>query len=145
MRRPLKYLLFLFFINTSGFSQALDPVQPRADIIAHSPEVEAMAKYGVLPMTLYTGLPQISVPVFEIKASGLILPFSLSFSYNGFKPTESASWCGLGWSLQGGGSIAKIIKGQPDGTLNSGNNYDDFTLRSTAPLLLETPTFLLGK
>ena len=112
--------------SDTGTTSDTDPVQPRADLIPHSPEVEAMVKYGVLPVTMYTGMPQISVPVFEIKASGLTIPFSLSYNYNGFKPTEAASWCGLGWSLQGGGSIARIIKGMPDGYLNSGYNYDDF-------------------
>src|ERR1041384_1531902 len=73
----------------SAFSgEALDPVQPRADIIAHSPEVEAMTKYGVLPVTLYTGLPQINVPLFELKPPSLSIPFSLSYNYNGFKPSE---------------------------------------------------------
>ncbi|HEY8934244.1 MAG TPA: hypothetical protein VIM65_03455 [Cyclobacteriaceae bacterium] len=127
MKRRLGFLPFLIFIYASGFSQSLlDPVQPRADIIAHSPEAEAMTKYGVLPLTLYTGLPQISVPVFQINVSGLSLPFSLSFNYNGFKPTETASWCGFGWSFQGAGSISKIIKGQIDGTRGTGKNYDDF-------------------
>jgi len=138
MKRPFIYLFLIVFAHSTVFSQTevarsspsdgsgLDPIQPRADIIPHSPEVEAMAKYGVLPVTQYTGMPQITVPIFDIKASGLTIPFALSYNYNGFKPMESASWCGLGWSVQGGGSIAKIIKGQPDGTRNTGNNYDDF-------------------
>ncbi|HEY9005387.1 MAG TPA: hypothetical protein VIM75_04590 [Ohtaekwangia sp.] len=111
--------------NAPPEDTGMDPLKARADIIPHSPEVEAMAKYGVLPVTQYTGMPQISVPIFELKASGLTIPFALSYNYNGFKPLETATWCGLGWNLQGGGSIVKIIKGQLDDTRNPGSNYDD--------------------
>lgn len=98
----------------------------RSDIIPHSPEAEALGKYGVLPVTLYSGMPSISVPVFDLKTPGLDLPFSLSYNYNGYKPNEVASWVGLGWSLQGGGVITRIVNNQVDESMGTGGHYDDF-------------------
>ncbi|RYZ69164.1 MAG: hypothetical protein EOP09_08200, partial [Proteobacteria bacterium] len=75
--------------------------QVRNDILALSPEAEAIGKYGLLPVSLHTGIPNISIPLHEIKTPNLSLSFSLNYHYNGYRPTEAASWAGLGWSVQG--------------------------------------------
>jgi hypothetical protein len=96
----------------------------RMDIIPHSPEVESLGKYGVMPVKLYTGLPEISIPLFEIKTPSISVPFSLQYNYNGCKPNEIATSVGLGWNLSGGGVITRIIKGKLDDTMNSNGKYD---------------------
>jgi YD repeat-containing protein len=106
--------------------QSVDMVNLRTDIIPHSPEAEALGKYSVLPVTLYSGMPSISVPIFEIKSSSLDLPFSLTYNNNGYKPNEIASWTGLGWTLEGGGVITRIVKDQVDESMAGGAHYDDF-------------------
>ena len=98
----------------------------RTDIIPHSPEAEAMGKYGVLPVTLYSGLPSITVPIYDLKTPNLDLPFSLSYNYNGYKPNEIPTWAGIGWSVQGGGSIIRIVKGQVDESMGTNGHYDDY-------------------
>jgi len=118
--------ILIISMSLISTGQDLDLAKLRKDIVAHSPEAEAMAKYGVLPVTLYTGIPQISVPIYEIKTPSLSLPFSLSYNYNGCKPSEIASWVGLGWAIQGGGVITRSVKGQVDESMSSGHHYDDF-------------------
>ena len=104
----------------------------RMDIIPHSPEVESLGKYGVMPVKLYTGMPEINIPLFEIKTPSITAPFSLQYNYNGCKPNDIASCVGLGWSLSGGGIITRIIKGKLDDTMNSNGKYDHYC--SLAPL-----------
>lgn len=112
--------------NSNPTGQDLQLAQLRKDIIPHSPEAEAMAKYDVLPVTLYSGMPNISVPIGDIKTPRLSVSFSLSYNFNGYKPNESASWAGLGWSVQGGGVITRMVKGQVDEYMTPAHHYDDY-------------------
>src|SRR2546429_9186524 len=83
-------------------------------LIPPSPEVASLGKYGILPVTLYSGQPSVSVPITEIKSAKLSLSLTMSYNYNGYRPGEEASWVGLGWSLQAGGMITRVIKGEID-------------------------------
>jgi len=127
-----------------GQAGATDPstalVNLRTDIIPHSPEAEALGKYGVIPVTLYSGLPNVSIPIYEIKTPSLDLPFSLGYNSNGYKPNEIASYVGMGWSVQGGGSITRIVKDQVDESLTSGryDNYINNTLVSWSQPFLQS-------
>ena len=75
-------------------------------------------------MSTYTGIPNISVPIYNIKYRDLTLPISLSYHAGGIKIEEEASWVGLGWSLNAGGVISRTIRGKNDLAL-----VDGFTSR----------------
>jgi len=109
-----------------GAGQDLALAQLRKDIVAHSPEAEAMAKYDVLPVNFYTGMPTITIPLYELKTPSLTLPFALSYNYNGYRPNEMATWAGLGWSVQGGGVITRMVKGQVDENMTANYRYDAY-------------------
>ncbi|MDP2042698.1 hypothetical protein [Algoriphagus sp.] len=79
-----------------------------------SPNVASMEKYGDYNVNLYTGLPEISIPLFEITSGSLSLPITLNYHASGFKYTDQASWVGLGWSVQAGGQISRSFQGKPD-------------------------------
>jgi hypothetical protein len=122
-----KLLVCIFsFVGITVHSQGLELAKLRTDIVPHSPEAEAIAKYGVLPVNLYTGMAQISVPIYEIKTPSLTLPFSFSYSNNGCKPNEKSSYVGMGWSVQGGGVITRAVRGLIDETAGTGRHYDDY-------------------
>jgi hypothetical protein len=79
-----------------------------------TPNAAAMQKYGELPVNLATGLPEISVPIFNVKQGDLSLPISLQYHAGGHKLGEKASWVGWGWSLNAGGGINRRVMGMPD-------------------------------
>lgn len=101
-------------------------------MISPSPNAASFATYGLIPVTLYSGIPSISLPVYTLKVGSLAMPITLDYDYNGFKPKEDASWTGLGWNLTAGGSITRIIQGQVDGSLNPGYNYGEYDLVDSA-------------
>lgn len=123
-------LFFLIFTGSIVLGQTPTPLGTRQinNMLPHSPEAEAMANYTALPVSLYTGMPELSVPVFVIKGKSLTVPITLSYHYNGFRPSEMASAAGLGWNVQGGGVISRIVKGRVDHEdfHVSGFDYDDF-------------------
>jgi hypothetical protein len=79
-----------------------------------SPEAAALGKYGNVPVSMYTGVPNISVPLYEIAVGGFKLPISLSYHAGGNKVDDVASWVGTGWSLQAGGVINRQQRGVYD-------------------------------
>ena len=67
-----------------------------------------------MPVGSYTGIPKIEVPLFNISVRDLTLPVSLSYHAGGFRVADEASWVGLGWTLNAGGSISRTIKDKDD-------------------------------
>ena len=53
-----------------------------------SPTAASLGKFGDIPVSLYTGTPNISVPLFEVKGRTISLPISLSYHGSGVKVEE---------------------------------------------------------
>jgi Family of unknown function (DUF5977) len=83
-------------------------------IISPAPEAAELGKYGNVPISLFTGTPSISIPLFDLKGKDLSLPVSLSYNASGYKPEEQSTWVGSGWSLNAGGVITRAAIGNPD-------------------------------
>ncbi|MCV9387440.1 RHS repeat domain-containing protein [Reichenbachiella ulvae] len=84
------------------------------------PEAAAISKFGDIDVSLYTGTPSISIPIYTINTGDVELPISLDYHASGNKVTEEASWVGLGWSLNAGGVITRDIRGSDDLTSGTG-------------------------
>ena len=83
-------------------------------VIPPSPTAAALGQYGQVPVGMFTGTPQVSIPLYTLKSKYLSVPLSLSYSSNGVKVDQVASWVGLGWSLNAGGVITRTVRGQED-------------------------------
>jgi hypothetical protein len=105
-------------------------------IFRQPPNAAAFEKYGNYQVNMFSGVPDISIPLYEIKSGDLSVPITLSYHASGNKVNEMASWVGLGWSLSAGGEINRRVMGLPDdagtaGYLNgnilmaTGNNIND--------------------
>lgn len=84
------------------------------NVIPPSPTAAELGRYGQIPVGMFTGTPQISIPLYTMTSRQLSIPVSLYYSSNGIKVDQVASWVGLGWSLNAGGVITRIIRGQED-------------------------------
>ncbi|MGP1994271.1 RHS repeat protein [Zobellia laminariae] len=93
--------------------------QELPNVIPPSPEARAFEKYGNIPVSTYTGVPNIIIPLYTIKQGDITVPISLSYHASGVKVDEEASTVGLGWVLNAGGIISRNIYGDDDFT----NNY----------------------
>lgn len=79
-----------------------------------SPEAAAFAKYGNYEVNLFTGVPDITIPLYDIKIGELTIPVSMSYHASGIRVNEMPSRIGLGWDLRSGGAITRKIMGKPD-------------------------------
>ncbi|RPE08429.1 hypothetical protein EGT74_15380 [Chitinophaga lutea] len=108
MLRKVLTCLALISANFSfGQEKPIIPPAPNAVNLAYNTEIS---------MGLYTGTPQISIPVWTVNAGALQLPISLSYTSGGVKVADMASWCGLGWNLNAGGVVTRSVLGLPDET-----------------------------
>jgi hypothetical protein len=123
----------LLILSCSGksFGQSMQGPSFYEGLFSPSPDVGSSATYNIMPVTLYTGMPQVSFPIYAVRAGSLTVPISLDYNYNGLRPKEDASWTGLGWNLTVGGVITRIVQGQVDGTRATGFNYDQYNLHDS--------------
>jgi len=84
-------------------------------VFQKSPNSQAFDKYGNYPVNLFSGLPEISIPLYTVEAGSLQVPITLSYHASGLKVNEPASWVGAGWSLNtGGGGVTRNVLGRSD-------------------------------
>lgn len=76
-----------------------------------SPEVAGLGTYGTIPVGLYTGMPDISVPLHEMRAGGQSFPLVASYHLASVKPQMQEGCLGIGWNLQAGGYISRSVNG----------------------------------
>ncbi|MEL6561472.1 MAG: hypothetical protein AAFQ94_25005, partial [Bacteroidota bacterium] len=99
-------------------------LKPTGNTLAPAPEASALNKFIDIPVSYYTGTPNISAPIFNLPMQQLSLPISLNYHASGLKVAEPASWVGAGWVLNAGGMVNRNIRGLPDEYLNG--NYKGY-------------------
>jgi hypothetical protein len=100
-----------------------------------SPNAVSLGQYGDVPVSYYTGIPQICIPLFSIKTqSGFELPVSLSYYANGVKIDDLPSSVGMNWSLNAGGAITKTTRGMDDFGLTSIVSEGYYWTQERAPM-----------
>lgn len=121
-------LIFLVTV-LSGFISELNgqsnPTSTNVDLVERtpaSPNAGSLGKYFDFPVSMATGTPTITIPLYTIQTGKITVPISLSYNASGVKVGERASWVGTNWSLNAGASINKRT-----------NGYDDVYATATAP------------
>jgi len=89
----------LFIVILSAFLAGPICYGQEKSIVPVSPEAAALTKMVNCPVNLYTGIPDISIPLYEIKLGELSLPITLQYHAGGFKVNEKSTRVGMGWSL----------------------------------------------
>lgn len=94
-------------------------------IIPPSPNATAISKYGSIPIEGATGIPSINVPIYQWSNAHFPegLAVSLNYFAGGLQVDQISSNIGMGWSLQAGGVISRVMRGIPDETESVGALY----------------------
>lgn len=118
-------VLKLFVIDLSA--QNSSPYQATT-IHPSSPEVASFGKYLEMPVSYSTGIPEISIPLYDFSVGKISLPISLSYHASGIRVEEAASWVGLGWDISSGPTLTRVVNGLPDDTYY-GYMYNSVTVQ----------------
>ncbi len=87
---------------------------PQSPTAGLTPNARSFHRYGEIPVSLYTGTPNITIPIDTINDGTLSLPIALSYHSGGIKADEHPGWVGLGWTLMLGGAITREVRDLPD-------------------------------
>jgi len=118
MKKFLLIACFWFISSLLIFAQKVDSESFIDDYPKHimpsSPEASMLAKYADISINHFTGTPNINIPFFTIKTMGYELPISIQYHPHGIRVAETPPFVGLGWSLNAGGTITRVVKKIPD-------------------------------
>jgi hypothetical protein len=104
-----------------------NPTAPNAYLSEYGNSMaKNFGRFGNTAVDNYTGLPAISIPIYEINVRGFSMPLVLSYNASGIKVNQDASHFGLGWKIEGIPSISRVVRGGDD-FKNSLNGTDNIT------------------
>ena len=107
------------------------------DVAMPAPNAASLGRYGDVPVSHYTGVPRIEVPIYTLEEGPLTLPVFLSYHARGIKVAEIASWAGAGWTLQAGGMISRTVLGYPDERSPYGYYFNGENLNGSSQELIQ--------
>lgn len=85
-----------------------------------SPNAASLGVYGQIPVSLFSGLPQISIPLGAAALDDASIELAMSYHGGGIRPDHHPGWVGLGWDLNAGGVITRKVNGGVDEILTPG-------------------------
>jgi len=111
--------LLCLSLSLCFFTSELKAQEPTAQyfipaISPKSPNSTEFGKYGDYPVNLYSGLPEISIPLYTVQSGGISIPITLSYHASGIKVDDAPGWVGAGWSINTAGMISRKVMGMPD-------------------------------
>ncbi|RTZ46411.1 hypothetical protein EJ377_19385 [Chryseobacterium arthrosphaerae] len=79
-----------------------------------APASNNLMKFEEVPVSYYTGIPDISIPLFTIPTGNPKVPVSIQLKYHPLnaKPDDKSGETGLGWSMIAGGTISRTVRGE---------------------------------
>ena len=115
MKKLVLYLgLWAISLGSSGQATEL-PQTSNLSVIPPTPEAAALIRFVEYPVSYYTGVPEISVPLYTVKSREISFPVSLNYHASGIKVEDVSGFVGLGWSLNAGGVISRVAHGSLSG------------------------------
>ena len=127
-------ILLCFPLSSFGQGEPSDPENLRQVsylqkqmVIPTTPEAASLGKYGDVDVNLYTGALGYGIPIYSLQGKKIGMPISLSYDGSGNKVQALPTWVGLGWTLQAGGVITRVVQADPDEKANYYDRQSDLT------------------
>jgi YD repeat-containing protein len=142
MKKTLATILFLALCSSSVLAQNDELLNANLVPNVATPSVADLGKHISVPVSLNTGTPNISIPIYTLEYGGMQVPITLSYDATGVRVSEMANFVGLKWNLNVGGALTRIVKGSPDEGISWGAGispiqckgfYESYGLSNYAP------------
>lgn len=98
-------------------------------VVFPSPSSAALASMVNENVDLYTGKATINLPIYTLKSGAIEVPIYLSGNVNAHKVNDIGTNVGMGFNLNTGGSITRVMRSLPDeftGTISSSFNFGGY-------------------
>lgn len=104
----------LLTLNLTSYCQYDKNFNVKEPNIYPGAEVASLGRYGQIPVGCFSGVPQISIPIYTLKTKDIEIPVTISYNASGIKVNDESTWVGLGWNLNVGGCVTRNIEDMPD-------------------------------
>ena len=91
MRRSIAVVLSAFLVVSADISAQVGSMRQTVP----SPTAASLGKFGDMPVSLYTGVPDITVPLWTVQGTPLQLRITFQYHASGIRVEEIAGWVGL--------------------------------------------------
>lgn len=83
------------------------------EMFAAAPTANNLMKFEEVPVSYYSGIPDINIPLLNIASTNKNVSINLQLKYHPLnaKPEDRSGETGLGWSLIAGGTISRTVRG----------------------------------
>lgn len=108
----MQKIIILTFFLTLAFAMSSQLQFTPKNLL--SPNAASLGEYGAIPVSPYTGLQNVSIPLHEIKVGEHTIPITLSYHAGGVRVEQLPGWVGLGWTLNAGGCISRVVNSEVD-------------------------------
>ena len=123
-------LVFVLSIDTNMLGQEYKEMLD--NIFLPTPNAMSMMRYGEIPVSYSTGVPDITIPLYTIECDGYKLPISISYHASGIKVDDIATSVGLGWTLNAGGQITRC-------GISANDNLDGYCIKDASEWEVKSP------
>ncbi|MCF0070783.1 SGNH/GDSL hydrolase family protein [Dyadobacter sp. CY261] len=110
IRQFVIYLSIFLLLWVGSGSISLAQFQ-RPDVSLPSPNAASLGLYGEVPVSLYTGMPNVTIPLYTLQEGKINVPITLSYHASGVRVNQHPGWVGSNWNLNAGGAITRKMKG----------------------------------
>lgn len=117
MKKIPWFSALILCFSASVFAQGSIEKVEQEKIIHPSPTAASLGRYGEYPVSLYSGIANIGQQLLQVKSGSLSLDISLRYHAGGNRPSDIPGWVGLGFSLDAGGVITRVVRDLPDDEL----------------------------
>ena len=121
MRNYISIIVLLFFMSNVNAQisqgEGKSYIEDINQMFAAAPTANNLMKFEEVPVSYYTGVPDINIPLFNIPTNNKDVAVDVQLKYHPMnaKPDDRSGESGLGWSLIAGGSIVRTVRGgNPD-------------------------------
>jgi hypothetical protein len=137
----IKGLIILTFLANIINAQFKTDVSPMINF--QSANSTTLGTFGDVPVSLYTGTPNIGIPIHKLNERGVELDINLEYNPRGVRVDDVPGWVGSNWSLNAGGVITRSVRGTSYDELNFFHGKD-INIKPITPAYAEWPVGVAG-
>src|SRR5690554_5199367 len=106
----LAVFVFTFFsVHSQDNGHGLLTTQDILGSSLLSPQAFGFTEKGNQKVSLFTGKSGTTIPVYTYQDNDFNIPIFLEYNMSGFIPNQREGIIGLGWHLNAGGAITRIV------------------------------------
>ncbi|MGM9830883.1 MAG: hypothetical protein ACI3Z5_02570 [Paludibacteraceae bacterium] len=117
----LRFFIVLLYCLCCIIGSVNAQFDPSVQVQRPAAETQAVCDFAEIPVDLHTGRVNIAIPLYTVQHGDIRIPITLAYHGGGIRVSDECGAVGLGWTLQVGGVVSRIVRGLPDDMYDTSN------------------------